>query len=557
MKKILPLLIFCAASLFSYAQPPCPGVFPVAPFETTKMNPPLRDPNNSQVPPPVLPADRIIYWVHGLGGETKNWHKAGLYSKEIWEIHSFYPDYSDTGMNEAADDLQVFMDTEGDEESQEQGITDLTDNFVIGHSQGGIVPRALDKRITEFYGEDERKFGGVVSFGSPHQGAQILNNVDPFGLNMLTEWATDGCEDLLAGPTLELQEDLIEAINDAIPGIIKFFIGGLGNEDINLAPIPGLVCEEAIPTVIPIVFQDYNTGITDDYNVGATYINELNAFHADPANDKIERIAFYGIEEEPVLWRTVSSFAAPPGGTPEENPTHAPVFTANSDKFFVDKANDLELNYISHVEEHNSAIEHLEDFLGHFSWWNPPPPPLVWAIQDAIQEHQSMRDAWQEGLYWLQNANNSYKAIIGGYEVNPVWEGQCFCTVTYDEYGVVYVQPIGADNPTDCELASQAGNGWTYECDFDVTNFQWEIIDRPSDGVVLAESAANMPGQTFIQDPNTISINNPDDPLDDVGNLFLMKRSNHIQMRNDVNTQTALENVFNGKVGENFKTDKR
>ena len=90
-----------------------------------------------------------------------------------------------------------------------------------------------------------------------------------------------------------------------------------------------------------------------------------------------------------------------------------------------------------------------------------------------------------------------------------------------------------------------------------MTNFQWEIIDRPSDGVVLAESAANMPGQTFIQDPNTISINNPDDPLDDVGNLFLMKRSNHIQMRNDVNTQTALENVFNGKVGENFKTDKR
>ena len=537
MKKIFLLLIFCAAHFLAHAQPPCPGVFPVAPFEIIKTVIPPPTPNPDLSLPPDLPADRIIYWVHGLGGEPKNWNKAGLYSKETWKIHNFFPTYTDVGMNEAAEDLQIYMDTYGDPESQEQGITDYTVNFVIGHSQGGIVPRALDKRITEFYGEEERKFGGLVTFGSPHLGAKILNNVDPDDGNMLVPWAVEGCEDLLAGPILELEKDIIQAINEAIPWYIKFFTGGLGNETLNLEGIPEIICDGGgytLPTILPIVFMDYHSPITDFYKVGANCgdcIDQINQFHE--SNTTLNRVAFYGIEEEPVLWRTVSSFT-------KDNPNQFPTFEADKDNTVVDAIKSLELGYISHVEEYNSAIEHLEDILSHFSWWNPPPPPLVWAIQDAIQEHQSMRDAWQEGLDWLQQANDNYKAIIGAEEVNFIGGYVCTCELYFGSN----TEPTTSSTFTGLSQAecyaqeTNFGTGYL-DCEYELSGYL-QVIDEDSDGVVIESSAKTIPHPTSNNE-----------------GLLKMPGSNHIQMRNDSNTGNAMEYIFDGLVGLFFKTDLR
>ncbi|MEZ4980813.1 MAG: hypothetical protein R2769_04345 [Saprospiraceae bacterium] len=48
--------------------------------------------------------------------------------------------------------------------------------------------------------EDQRMFGGIVTYGTPHQGARILNNTEPNGPDMAGKFAIDACEELGIGP---------------------------------------------------------------------------------------------------------------------------------------------------------------------------------------------------------------------------------------------------------------------------------------------------------------------------------------------------------------------
>ena len=61
---------------------------------------------------------------------------------------------------------------------------------------------------------------------------------------------------------------------------------------------------------------------------------------------------------------------------------------------------------------------------------------------------------------------------------------------------------------------------------------------KPNDGVVLQESAQNYPGAS-----------NGDDNK--------MTGSNHLQMRNDSNTETKLEELMSGLYNPYFSTDNR
>ena len=59
------------------------------------------------------------------------------------------------------------------------------------------------------------------------------------------------------------------------------------------------------------------------------------------------------------------------------------------------------------------------------------------------------------------------------------------------------------------------------------------LVDKPSDGVVLAESAANYPGANYSRE---------------------LTGSNHTQMRNDANTKDALLRLLEGEYGDFFTT---
>ena len=495
MKKILLFSLFLSIIYFvQIAAQPCTSgsVFPVAFDETTEVPPTIDG---------VTPdggggefravADRLVYWLHGLAGTPDNWQKAGLYSKETWEIHSFYPGYTHVGMNEAADNLQDFMDTFGDAEAQEQGIDDYRVNFVIGHSQGGIVTRVLEKRYEEFYGQSERRFHGLVTFGTPHQGAQILNNVDPLGPNAAAIWAADGCESLLAGPTNEIPCIINATINDLIPGLIKFFTKDVDiSGAVNLQEIAASTCNSTLPTLIPVIFEDYTSPISRYYQVGASGIEELNQFE-----HTFYSVAFYGVEEEPVVWKTISSFSL-------DDPNNFPVFGADYDETVVGIANDLELHLRSKFQEAFSLN-----------------CPLAVG-------------GYGKGITWLNNANEQWKAIVGAvvYEEEPAYI--CQCETTDPVTGWTWFDPpYVVTDPADCTP------GPDQDCWIDGTTIQFNPIESSSDGVVLVESAANFPGATHPPQP--------------------MPGSNHMQMRNDSNTEDRLKGLFKGDYGDYFITEER
>ncbi|MEZ4907810.1 MAG: hypothetical protein R2771_09295 [Saprospiraceae bacterium] len=76
------------------------------------------------------------------------------------------------------------------------------------------------------------------------------------------------------------------------------------------------------------------------------------------------------------------------------------------------------------------------------------------------------------------------------------------------------------------------------QCDYIFPIYQSKRVNKPADGFILAESAMNAPGMNYPPQ--------------------FMDGSGHYQMRNDQNTQTAMEAIFDqGLDAKFFKTDKR
>ena len=266
--------------------------------------------------------DRLIFWVHGLGGDMFSWDRAGEFMGDQYKITSVLNtmDYSVNSLSGAGQIVQNTIDELAETYGEINFIEDKDINFIIAHSQGGLVSRAAYKRYADLNALDQRSFGGIVTFGTPHQGAQILNNVPDF-----IDFIDNSCNELSAGPAAE-------AWNGT--WILSFF------------PTDGMIgavesiCYNFSNRIVPFMMADYLTPITDDYNVGSAYLEELNEFDEemeDIEEQNIPRVAFYGIEEAPVVWRTVYSII---------NDVNAePTFSADDDDALISVANSNQNSY--------------------------------------------------------------------------------------------------------------------------------------------------------------------------------------------------------------------
>ena len=215
-------IIVCCLLLFSIvqltAQPwpnhVCP---PTIPGETIKVPPGGVLPTGCGMSSPIE-GERVVYWLHGLGGTGAGWTTVGTAYETEKNIASRYPFFPGTGIEQAAATVHGDM-TALDSYCAAKEI-DRSKNILVAHSLGGLVGRALDRRIVNVYGEDERRFGGMVSWGAPHQGAQILNNVEFQGSDapaMLNRFAKEGCVALTNGPV----EEFIQSVEDALSNLIS------------------------------------------------------------------------------------------------------------------------------------------------------------------------------------------------------------------------------------------------------------------------------------------------------------------------------------------------
>ncbi len=462
--------------------------------------------------------ERVIYWLHGLGGDNAAWSRAanattynrtqpiaGFPARKAWSEQLGYENQI-YNLDNAAGYIQgKILNT--DPISTTFGITNKSNNFIIAHSQGGLVARAVDRLYT-LNPWLERRINGVVTFGTPHQGAQILNNT-----SMFSSFVDGSCTELTAGPIEEEVENNF---------LLDLITSGSQVRTI-LDPICNLLGGAA-----PLAFNDFTQPITEDYKVGAAPLASLNSF-SSTAN----KVAFYGIEDDQnTVWRVMHNVLS-------KKPNEYDAFSADDDNDLVNKVNMNLLKYQSKVaywQESYSALTWL-----YCDWWDWIIHPVGCTINDAMvnnSRHEALgtRDQWQRGVNWWNTANDRYKTIIGAYTYTPTATTfyECNCS-DYDYDGIaINSWTTNVTDPNEC-----IGNNWLQGCGLTGNSYQETILvpnpPLPSDGVVLVESASNFQGAPSRE----------------------MIGSNHQQMRNDSNTKDRLKELFIGQYGAYFITSER
>ncbi len=466
--------------------------------------------------------DRIVFWLHGLGGDNAAFSRVATATtfntstlvpayppRKIWSEQLGYEQQTYNLDNAAA-----YIHTKiaaADGINSTFGLTTKSNNFIIAHSQGGLVARSVDRLYT-LNPWLERRINGIVTFGSAHQGAQIINSR---ANNLFPGFIDDACNDLTIGP-------IQEGINQNF--LLRWFISASNVQNV-LQPL----CTVLSGTV-PLAFTDFSQPISNDYMVGAPALADLNNFQSS-----VNKVAFYGIEDEQTqVWRVLTSL--------KNKPNNYPAFEADDDTELLTAANENLLKYQTKVTYWQNQYNNLAS--AYCNWWTWLISPTFCVVNDATVNNRrdgalNTRNAWQQGVNWWVTGNDRFRLLTGALSYQPVTtiSYECECH-EYDYYG----NPIDtwithAPTPSDCQLMNTwNGTVSCYSTGNTVTYDAYELVSKPSDGIVLAESASNFPGCNYTKE---------------------MIGSNHQQMRNDNNTKQRLLELFRGDYGFYFKTDAR
>ncbi|MEN0003152.1 MAG: hypothetical protein AAF798_03375 [Bacteroidota bacterium] len=498
-KLIISLVVLCFSIATAYAQSGCSSYTHPILSDGSTTSVPFTPPIGPPPPPPPPPShdgDRIIFWVHGLQGNSDSWARAsaavavGSNDFEARKVFSLNPEYPEYDLDNAAWFVHQKLVQEGDPVNDAIGNDNPETNFIVAHSQGGIVSRAVDKMYIDTDLEAERRFGGIVTFGSAHQGAQILNNFD-----MIIDYADAACTELTAGP---IAEEILT----------NFWLDFFLNEDAVLETAD-VACTFVSEHILPMALSNFTPPITEDYKVGAMQLAELNTTPHD-----IPMVAVYGQEEEPILWRTIQYLGV-------DNPNDYEPWQANSDDKLIENVFKNTLKYLFKFMFWESEMQHLESFgLPCTQPWQWAINPFCYAWDDDYWRASKLRDNWYKGFRWLEESNNEYKIMIGARTLETTVTQNCMClgpsgfTITPSNG-----QPCA--DQEECSLVASVDVEW---------------IEKPSDGVVLAESAGSMPQANYS---------------------VLLPNTSHMQMRNNKEARNFFNALFGGEYGLYFRTQTR
>ena len=512
-----------------------------------------------------------IYWIHGLNGTTETWAIAAkatqfgipaqnFPARKVQSVvgPSVGQTYSENlGITGAAQDMVGIASTYVNPSSH----TDK--DFIIAHSQGGIVAREwLRKMELEPYSYDNYAHG-LVTFGTPHSGAEILNNTRPDLRNKLPNFFNDACNslgDALVTPT----------INN------NFWTRLLVSDDMKNTILTG-ACSFLSGSIIPFALDNYNKRTTLDYYVGSPFMAGENTptGHEQGLSEyvlKVPVVQFYGVEEEPVLWRFMSSTMS----IGEDKLSNKEIqFGYTKDDQLIVKVNDM----INDFQAKYNYESNMFDYWNKKSCWGWAIAgsfisPFVGAAAAAAclyEKHTSMAAKIENmGAYggaknWLTNANDYYQTDIVGARVN-VTKRICSVTRVLDcrepsRNGVgsgVPADKVVEQNQYDGTIGGCGGshavasysNSYWYNGNLvhgtcsgyqeEITAYVNSYYYKANDGIVLAESAGakidvntNLPGVTYDR--------------------IKLPLTNHDQMKNSTRTKLELTNLYEGNYGNFFK----
>lgn len=460
-----------------------------------------------------------LYWLHGLGGNATAWEKAadatdhgaaGFPARKSWSTKPYYT-LSASTLSSAAHELKgkAEFDVTG------QPMEDIKDNYMIAHSQGGLVGRYLDHQFHLTEGHIPRPFFGLVTFGSPHQGAYIVNSLleeGPDGSTRAERMTDEACRALGPGQILW---NLFQ-IPQTLPKKVKFFLYNLpGGFPLDPITISEYLAEEfcsIIPSVLNITLsgvlgQPLSPGhMITDYPVGGPAVAEMAGF-----DTPTRKVAFYGIKDPnhdsgELFWRTYHYLHV--------SPNAYPFFTANREH----ETTTLELVHAITAQYKERMEYFLTQSEKYFKAAQQYHNPLF--IQAWLDNYYA---SWlyKRGYDWLLNMDNTWRAIIGAQELTPEVSYTCCCPDedphpfdpdpwVLQNFGLFDCEPV--QSPIHCHPQCQVKQVITLHTTY-----------KKSDGVVLAESAMNFDGASYTDE---------------------MEDTSHMQMRNNQELKNKLLDLY-------------
>ena len=365
-----------------------------------------------------------------------------------------------------------------------------------------LVARWLDLIYTDI--PEDRTFGGIVTFGTPHHGSFLATEKSEA---LVKELAEELCVAFTTPQTLE-------ALDGSF--LVRFIAGFF----INSGTVEEFVengCQFLSQEVFIRLLAAQNKNIRNDYVPGAPALTVLNDHDRNnngvPAENKV---AFYGVENEPVLWNTANALM--------NNPELKPVFSAGDDggtaAWAMDQKEEAAMKL---MEWETTIITRLKKEGEECSF-----PKVLLILPCKIAENRvnrarNIRNSWESALNFWNTANDKYKIAIGALEI-PILEDNTVCLCEGSDPGgspgsFSITLPGACPEESSCRTVEDVVLGTR--------------MYHPSDGVVLESSAKNYPG---------------------AAKAVKMDGSNHQQMRNDINARDRLNELWGGTHGSFFET---
>lgn len=450
---------------------------------------------------------KLVFWIHGLAGNEHSWNRIQASTEN--QTGNPIPDYPERNVEgyalsyKGSENLNIFQlgghVNNGLMETWRVSIPrrdtlDVRNNFAIAHSQGGIVARAIRYMNLVDSSNYHWQFGALATFGSPHRGAQIINSTQTGGL--IQTWIDDGCKKISRG---EIQTFVST----------RWWLDALISTS-TVNSFSTLTCNGLNKMALPILINAIRKPVGADYAVGADNLAKLDSM---AYLDTMKVVTFYGVEQEPVLWRTIHSMTYTKDSSIAGNPLSTDPFGLNDDDELPIFVNHKISSYHAKWSSHNSRSNQL--------WYQ---------ITLKSKNEKEKAEIYRNAHDWLAYANLNWKRFIGARKDTTYIDGyHCECLVNLggtDGYQFTYQH---VQNPSDCN------DSLAVNCQAN-PKIVHTVIEEPNDGVVPVSSQIGYPNRF---------------------DSYLMENTNHMQERNCDETKARLNQLFNGFYGSTYKLDKK
>lgn len=505
-----------------------------------------------------IDGDKNIYWMHGLGGNKSTWIWPAKVT-QYGDPNSGFPAFQVNSQNFGTDPKSQAY-------SEDNSITyaalDMADNartinvahtnadFIIAHSQGGIVAREWLRKMEKESNAVENYAHGLVTFGTPHSGARIINLTKPDMENRL--------EPFIKGACINLNRAIL------VPKLNEHFITRVLLSDKTVEAIINGSCNLLSNLVIKIALDNFNKRTTYDYFDGAPflqgYTHPLTNAHVEGLSEyqlKVPVVQFFGVEEEPVFWKYLSS-AQNLGEDKLDNQellfgynddTHLQLAVTGYLNSFINNYNVLNEKYNKKTKSFAFVtVKNLDQYL---------PGDWISMFTDLDLVSENMQ-AYKGAIDWLKNANDYYKLMVLGSRYvhtnsySYIIETSSVCqSMTGKNISSYFVKKYKVAPHANFKNTLKTSNYFTMVKDgveYRCINIERRTlvaerfyVDLPSDGVVL-ENSARAP----------IPMKNQTDRIE-----VKLLNQNHAQMVNSYATKDALLLLYKGHYNSFFKTPQR